>query len=187
MSYVVGNRSCCDNGNRVVGSTYVDECHEHGDAHLATTLAIDTACEELDNIIYATIVTDDGEHSASKDCDDDKLSHSHHSCVHGSEPAEYVECSFAYSDDTCEHYAYDEYEKYVDSTYCRDDDNEVGKNPDEVNVCNHACGVNIHSDEVIDDEHDDGNWCYDAHVDLEFVAHVAALCLCGNDGGVADE
>ena len=83
VRYVVGYRSCSYDSNGVVGCTYVDECHEHGDAHLSASLAVDATCEEVDDIVYSSVVAYDGEHAAGEDGDDDEFSHSHHSLVHG--------------------------------------------------------------------------------------------------------
>lgn len=187
----VGNVACHgahgDEGYGIVGGAEVGKDDEQGDGELGTAPAADAAGEHADEPVDAAVVTDEGEHAAGKEGDDDELAHAHDAFAHGAHPTHEVEAATGHAYDAGQHDADEEHDEHVHACHGEHEHGEVGQHlvpcgPGYIGGGYHA----LPQDDVYG-EHDEGGGGSEVDVGLELVAHAHALCLRGHDGGVGDE
>ena len=113
VCYVVGNRSCRHDCNRIVCSADVHKADEQGYAHFRTAFSRDAPRYRLDDILHPAVMTDYGEHTTSKQSHNQQLGHTGHSVSQSVEPPEHIIVAQGYPDDSAQTQSYNQYQQHV--------------------------------------------------------------------------
>ena len=186
-SDIVGKRSHCDDGYRIVGCAEIGDTHQSRDAKFGSAFAVDVFGQFLDDIVHSAIKTDQFQHTACHQGDDDELTHPGDPCAHGAEPVEQADAPREQADHSRCGDAQYQYECHIHTCYGGSQHNQVGEDFDPFHRLDVVGGHHVHpSENIVAENHQSGRKGYH-EVYPELVTHGASLGTGGGDGGIRDE
>ena len=186
-SDIVGKRSHCDDGYRIVGCAEIGDAHQSRDAKFGSAFAVDVFGQFLDDIVHSAIKTDQFQHTACHQGDDDELTHPGDPCAHGAEPVEQADAPREQADHSRCGDAQYQYECHIHTCYGASQHNQVGEDFDPFHRLDVVGGHHVHpSENIVAENHQSGRKGYH-EVYPELVTHGASLGTGGGDGGIRDE
>ena len=172
-------RTCCYHRHRIVCRTHVGYYYQSGDAHLGSALAVYMLQQKAGDELNSAVVSYQFQHSAGKQGYYYKFAHAQDAVAHAAEPRKYRKLSRNQSDNACEDDAEKQHNHHV---HAEDNGYQYGKIRYDIkpfNVWNLLRRMDVETKHDVRNHYDDGGRHHDSEVDLELVAHLAALRLRG--------
>ena len=182
-----GNRACREDSHRIVGGADVHQTDEGADAEFGTVRGVDAPSHMSQQEIDAAIRANEFQEACCHDSHQNHFAHANHAVAEVIHPAEEAEGAAPHADDARQEDAQEQDQNDVQAHQRDDDDDDIRQNQQEVNGMRFLEDLGVFAEEIIDDEHQEGDGQHQSEIGAELVLHLAPLALGGGDGGVADE